>query len=181
MTPRPARSLFLICSPSYARWQRLLRRCAPKRLSLPALHVSGLLFSVSLLLLGASSTNPAPTPTIVKGFSLRRFTKEGVRRDTDLRADEARYFTRSELTLAGVTYTIYANDSANRPETVFTTPSATALPDQKILRGEQSVRVVRDDFEVSGEHWIYDHEAKTFNIGENARTVIKATLPDILK
>jgi hypothetical protein len=140
-----------------------------------------LLLSPCALLLLPGASAPAVSPTIVKGFSLRRFTKEGDRRDTDLRADEARFFTRSELTLTGATYTLYTNDSANRPETVFTAPSATALPDQKILRGEQSVRVVRDDFEVSGEQWSYDHTAQTMTIGNNARTVINATLPDLIR
>ena len=44
-----------------------------------------------------------------------------------------------------------------------------------------TVRVVRDDFEVSGEQWSYDHAAKTVTIGKNARNVIRATLPDIIR
>jgi lipopolysaccharide export system protein LptC len=172
MTPRPARPFSLLRSPCSG--LRLAGRV--RRAALLALLVA----PCSLLLLPAANA-PTATPTIVKNFSLRRFTKEGDRRDTDLRADEARYFTRSELTLTGATYTLYTHDAANRPETVFTAPTATALPDEKILRGEQSVRVVRDDFEVSGEQWSYDHNAQTLTIGNNARTVINAALPDLIR
>jgi hypothetical protein len=145
-----------------------------------AVGMSLLLAPCSLLLLfGADALKSAPV--IVKNYFQRVFTNdtEGWR-DTDLRAAEARV-SREEVVLTGATYTVYSGDAANRPVTVFTAPSATALPGRKILRGDGPVRVVRDDLEVSGEQWAYDHVAQAITIEKNARTVIRATLPDLIK
>lgn len=131
-----------------------------------------------LLLFGADASQRPP----VKNLDQLRFTDDSNGwRDTRLRAAEAHYVSNNEITLNGVTYTVFSGDAADRPVTVFTASSATALPEQKLLRGDGPVRVVRDDLEVSGEQWSYDHAARTITIEKNARTVVRATLPDLIK
>lgn len=143
----------------------------------PATLLALLLSPFSLLLLFGAD---APKNAAVKNLSLPRFTQDGWR-DTLLRADEARYVSNNEITLMGATYTVFSGDAANRSVTVFTASTATALSDQRLLRGDGPVRVVRDDLEVFGEQWTYDHAAQTITIEKNARTVIRATLPDLIK
>ena len=48
-------------------------------------------------------------------------------------------------------------------------------------RGTSNVRLVRDDIEVTGEEWTYDHNAKKVSLARHARITFKAALPDILK
>jgi hypothetical protein len=47
--------------------------------------------------------------------------------------------------------------------------------------GDGTVRLIRDDIEVTGSGWNYDHPGKKVSITRNVRVVFAAQLNDILK
>jgi hypothetical protein len=47
--------------------------------------------------------------------------------------------------------------------------------------GDQTVRFIQDDIEVTGSRWTYDHTAKKVSLQENVRVTFSAKLNDILK
>ena len=55
------------------------------------------------------------------------------------------------------------------------------LDDQEILRGDQSVKIVNDEVDITGERWNYFHKENIVTIGRNARVVFRGSLPSLLK
>jgi hypothetical protein len=86
-----------------------------------------------------------------------------------------------QVELQGMTLTIFTGDAANTVETVILSPLATIQLDREQVQGESTVRVIRDDIEITGQGWSYDHAVKKVSITRNARIVFQAQLPDILK
>lgn len=87
----------------------------------------------------------------------------------------------NQVELREMTLTIFTGDEANTVETVILSPLATIQLDREQVRGESTVRVIRDDIEITGQGWSYDHAGKKVSIARNARVVFQAQLPDILK
>ncbi len=137
-----------------------------------------LLSPFALLPRGAAAASTAPG----KNLSLRTVTKEGPF-DTWLRAETVSYITPTQFDVTGLNFTKFKGNAANEVDSVLVSPAATVLTDQKILRGDSTVRVVREDhgLEISGEQWSCDYATQTFLIEKNTRVVIYAKLPDILK
>jgi hypothetical protein len=52
---------------------------------------------------------------------------------------------------------------------------------EKIARGDQSVRMIRDDVDVTGVGWTYYYNEKKVLIAHNAHVVFHAGLPQLLK
>lgn len=132
----------------------------------------------------AASGNPnirAPAP--VKNFSLPFFNDAGFRTRL-IRGNEARLADPRKPVLSDVTISLFTGDESNRVTTVLLSTDATVDTEGKIVTGEGAVRLVRDDFELSGEQWRYDYnEADTIqiNIRRKARVVLQAQLESILK
>lgn len=80
-----------------------------------------------------------------------------------------------------MTLTLFSGDAAARVETVFLSPSAKVLVDKRVIFGAETVRVVSDQFELSGVEWRYEHEAKRILISKQARVVFRVELKDVLK
>jgi lipopolysaccharide export system protein LptC len=55
------------------------------------------------------------------------------------------------------------------------------LPKEHRAHGDKSVRYIRDDIEVTGVGWMYDHETKKVSLQQNVRVTFRAQLNDILK
>lgn len=139
---------------------------------------------VLALPVSAIAQTPAPAPAKetppAKNFRLPAFTKEGFRAYL-LNGSEARFTGDKAVDLTDVTLTVFAGDASNHVDTVILSPAATFLTEDNLARGASTVRLIRDDVEVTGSHWTYDHANKKVSIAKNVRVTFKAQLNDILK
>lgn len=136
-----------------------------------------------LLLLGALplglSAQAITAGTPVESFRLPTFTREGHR--SMLLQGSAALVTASRIELREMTLTLFSGDARNLVETVILSPVATVNPESEQVEGAGVVRVIRDDLEITGQGWHYDHAQKKVSITRDARIVFRAQLPDILK
>lgn len=145
------------------------------------LRPAPLLWSLLLLAGGVRAAAPAPTPVVAKNWSLPLFTKEGYRTMT-LRGTEARTISADRIDIVDLNVTTFTGDADAKVESILLCRElASFFPGEKLVRGTSNVRLVRDDIEVTGEEWTYDHNAKKVSLARHARITFKAALPDILK
>ena len=60
-------------------------------------------------------------------------------------------------------------------------PRAVFSPKDHTARGEQTVRFIQDDVEVTGTRWAYDHAAKKVSLEGDVRVTFRARITDILR
>lgn len=128
---------------------------------------------------------PAAGPKIttyapIKNFSLPSFNENGFRTML-IRGREAVMLNANEAKLDDMVLTLFSGDADARVETVFVSPSAHVLVEQRVIFGEESVRVVNDDFELLGTDWRYDDPKRIILISKQARVVFRTELKDIIK
>lgn len=105
--------------------------------------------------------------------------KEGFRSMT-LRGSEVRP-TGKSIEVTDLSITIFSGDAASQVDSMLLSPSAVFTPKENRAGGEKSVRFIRDDIEVTGVGWTYDHTAKKVSLRQNVRVTFTAQLNDILK
>jgi hypothetical protein len=130
--------------------------------------------------------NAAPSPPVLSthapavNWVLPIFTdKEGFRSMT-LRGSEVRP-TGKSIAVTDLSITIFSGDAASQVDSMLLSPSAVFSPKENRAGGEKSVRFIRDDIEVTGVGWTYDHTAKKVSLQQNVRVTFRAQLNDILK
>jgi len=128
-----------------------------------------------------ASPATATQPVVAKNWSLPLFTKEGHRTMT-LRGTEARTLSADRIDIIDLNITTFTGDATAKVDSILLCRElASFFPNEKLVRGDASVRLVRDDIEVTGENWTYNHAAKKVSLARNARVTFKTSLPDILK
>lgn len=115
----------------------------------------------------------------VKDFSLPVFNPAGFR-TLLLRGTEGTRLSADEASLKEMTLTVFSGDEAARVENMLLSPNARVLLEKHVVFGDGAVRLIGDNFELTGTHWRYDHENKTFE-AKDARVVFQTELKDILK
>jgi hypothetical protein len=105
--------------------------------------------------------------------------KEGYRSMT-LRGSEIRPIGRT-IAVTDLSITIFSGDARSAVDTILLSPSAIFSPKENQASGEKSVRLIRDDIEVTGVGWTYDHATKKVSLQQNVRVTFLAQLNDILK
>lgn len=108
------------------------------------------------------------------------FTKDNFHSMT-LRGAKASFPSPNEVEVMDLDLTVFSGDAAKKVETVIRSPAATFLPKQNLARGEVGVRVIRDDLEASGIHWVYDHAQKKVSLHGRVRIVFNAEFKGLLK
>jgi hypothetical protein len=136
--------------------------------------------AVALAAGAACAAQERAVPPPARNWTLPLFTKEGYAQMT-LRGDEVRPVTPDRIDVSGLSVTVYSGDAQAKVDSVLTSPEATFMINEKIARGDRSVRLVRDDAEVTGEMWTYSYNEKKVIIARNARVVFHAPMPDILR
>ena len=165
---------------SFSRLQVGVRNSADHHSTRTALS---LLLTFLSLLPCPAATPPQPaaeisTPAV--NWVLPIFTdKEGYRSMT-LRGSEVRPVGRS-IAVTDMSITIFSGDAATTVDSMLLSPSAIFQPKENRAHGEKSVRFIRDDIEVTGVGWTYDHTAKKVSLEQNVRVTFRAQLNDILK
>ncbi len=143
-------------------------------------------FSVLLLLLvpgsllrsGEPAAPASPAPAV--NWVLPIFTdKEGYRSMT-LRGSEVRPAGKS-IAVTDLSITVFSGDAAAQVDTILLSPAAIFSPKENVARGDSAVRLIRDDVEITGVGWRYDHAGKKVSLQQSVRVVFRAQLNDILK
>ncbi len=136
---------------------------------------AALLGCVSLALAEDAAISPP-----ARNWTLPLFTREGYHQMT-LRGDEVRPQTADRIDIVGLNVTVFSGGPDARVDSVLLSPEATFLINEKVASGDKSVRLVRDDLEVTGEGWRYSYNEKKVLISRHAHVVFHSALPDILK
>lgn len=136
------------------------------------------LLQSSLFLLRAAE--PAPGAP-AKNWVLPLFTdKEGFRSMT-LRGSEAHTVGSNRFDVADLNITVFSGDAAAHVDTVMLAPQASFFQNEKRARGDQTVRVIRDDLEATSQRWVYDHTEKKVSLDGRVRIVFRAELKNLLQ
>ncbi len=116
----------------------------------------------------------------VTNFRVTTFTREGFR-SWLLAGAEGRYVSQDRLDVVNLNLTVFTGDVLNRVESVFLSPAATAHIEKGQVGGSSPLRLITDDFEATGEDWLYDHRQKKVSIRKNVRVVFHAQLQNLLR
>ena len=137
--------------------------------------------AVALLALvpGAPAQDVAVAPP-ARNWTLPLFTKEGYRQMT-LRGDRVQAITADRVDIVGMNVTVFSGGPDPKVDSVLLSPEATFLINEKVARGATTVRLVRDDIEVTGVGWTYIYNEKKVLISRHAHIVFHSALPDLLK
>jgi hypothetical protein len=77
--------------------------------------------------------------------------------------------------------TVFSGDASNRVDSVLLSPIARVSLDEDIARGPGTIRLIRDDLDLTGEQWTYHHAKKSISIAKDVRVVFHSELKDLLK
>lgn len=127
----------------------------------------------------AATTQIAPDKPIIN-FRLPNFTPEG-HRSWLVRGSEARFLKEGQVDITGLNLSIFSGLADGKVETLILSPSAKVVPDDQLVRGNDSIRVINDRFEATGSDWSYSHRDQKVSIGKNVRVVLHTQLKDILQ
>lgn len=105
--------------------------------------------------------------------------KEGFRSMT-LRGTEVRP-AGNRIAVTDLNITIFSGDAHAHVDSILLSPAAVFLPKENRATGDKSVRFIRDDVEVTGVGWSYDHKAKKVSLQQQVRVTFRAQMNDILK
>jgi hypothetical protein len=142
--------------------------------------VRAFLFGLLLLAAGlARADDDVPTEP-AKNFILPTFTPDGFR-SMLLRGSAARLLALRLIELDNMNLTVFHGDASNRVDSVLLSPVARVSLEDNTARGPGAIRLVRDDLDLTGEKWMYDHAKKRISIAQNVRVVFHSELKDLLK
>ena len=128
----------------------------------------------------AASAPPATGSAPAVNWVLPLFTdKEGFRSMT-LRGTEVRPVGKN-IAVTDLSITIFSGDAKAQVDSMLLSPSALFLSQEQRASGDKTVRFIRDDVEVTGLGWTYDHAARKVSLRQNVRVTFRAQLNDILK
>ena len=116
----------------------------------------------------------------VINFRVPTFTKDGFR-SWLLCGSQGRYADQNQLIITNLNLTVFTGDASNQVESILLSPTATAYLDEGQVHGPESLRVIGDNYEATGEDWLYDHRQKKVSIRKNVRVVFRAQLKDLLR
>jgi hypothetical protein len=128
----------------------------------------------------AAPAQDVPIAPPARNWTLPLFTKEGFRQMT-LRGDQVQPVNTDRVDIVGMNVTVFNGAADAQVDSVLLSPQATFLLNERIARGSQTVRLIRDDIEVQGQDWTYFYNEKKVLINRGAHVVFHAALPDILK
>jgi hypothetical protein len=141
----------------------------------PAIFLGLLLLAFNL---GHAAEDTPSEPA--KNFILPTFTREGYY-SMRLCGSEARMLTLHLIELDDMKLTVFSGDASNRVDWVLLSPLARVSIDEDVARGPGTIRLVRDDLDLTGEQWTYNHANKSISIAKNVRVVFHSELTDLLK
>jgi len=141
-----------------------------------------LALAASLAAATAAADGPPSGAAPAKNLSMRLFTPQGYHQ-MDLQGNEARSISSDQIDIVDMNIAVFSGDAAARPDSVILSPAASFFLRESRASGDGAVRLIdyRNNFEVTGEQWVYENTRKKISIARNVRVVIHAALPDLLK
>lgn len=127
---------------------------------------------------GTVPTGGANAPAV--NWALPIFTDKDGFRSMTLRGSEVRP-QGQRVVVTDLSITIFSGDAEAKIDSMLLSPEAVFLTKENRASGEKSVRLIRDDVEVTGVGWTYDHKARKVSLQHNVRVTFRAQLQDILK
>lgn len=126
----------------------------------------------------SATTAPELAPAV--NWVLPIFTdKEGYRSMT-LRGSEVRP-SKESIVVTDLSITIFSGDAAAKVDSILLSREANFFPKENRASGDNAVRFIRDDIEVTGFGWTYDHTAQKITLQRDVRVTFSSQLKDILK
>lgn len=140
---------------------------------------------LALIFVLASGAALAQMPTGKEGapaqnWEMKIFTKEGYR-SMILRGTEVRLGSPNRYDVVDLNITTFSGGTEARIDSILLSPVANFYAKENRASGDQSVRFIRDDMEITGERWTYVHSQRKVTIQQNTRVVFHAALPDLLR
>lgn len=141
-----------------------------------------LLLASAVPALAANSSRISSKDPIIN-FTLPTFTNPDGHRQWLIRGSEAWMTEENVIDVKGLSLTVFRGDASNQINTMMLSPAARVLPDEKIVTGDSTLRVINlsDGIEVTGENWRYADETKTITLAKNVRVILQAEFKNILK
>lgn len=136
-----------------------------------------------LVLLGvmAAAAHGQLTPEApIKNFKLPMFDNAGVKQ-WDLRGEEARYFNENRVDLYRMILEVFNTDGSGEVQVEISSPHATVFPNEQTVTGEDAIRIVSKNFEITGRNFTWKGREQNATIREDVRVVFKTPIKDILK
>ena len=127
-----------------------------------------------------AATTQISTDKPIINFRLPTFTPDG-HRSWLVRGSEARFASQDQIDVKELTLSIFSSQADDKIDTMILSPTATVLPSEAVITGQDTIRVINDDFEATGSGWRYQHKEKSVSIARNVRVVFHAELKDFLK
>lgn len=139
-----------------------------------------ILVSVISAVPGSEPAKSAPTSAPAVNWVLPIFTdKEGYRSMT-LRGSEVRPVGRT-VAVTDLSITIFSGDAEAKVDSILLSREARFFPKEQRATGDDSVRYIRGEIEVTGNGWTYEHDTKKVSLQRNVRVTFNSQLNDILK
>jgi hypothetical protein len=85
------------------------------------------------------------------------------------------------IAITNLMITTFTGEARAAVDSILLSPSAVFSPQDHTARGEQTVRFIQDDVEVTGTRWAYDHAAKKVSLEGDVRVTFRARITDILR
>lgn len=118
----------------------------------------------------------------VKNFRLPSFNEQG-NRIRFLRGGEARYISQTQIDITDLNFAQFEGDGSTDATNLILAPSATVSmsgKDRYVLSGKESVRLITEKAEATGEDWTYDYAGQRLILKKNVRVVFDTQLKGIL-
>jgi hypothetical protein len=154
-----------------------------RRLLLQASLIFCLLPSGAVRAQAPAEVPPAPTaiaPAPAINWVLPIFTDKEGHRAMTLRGSEVRPSGKN-IAVTDLSITIFTGGANPQVDSMLLAPAAVFSTKDNRASGDKTVRYIRDDVEVTGTGWTYDHDAKKVSLQQNVRVTFRAQLNDILK
>jgi hypothetical protein len=134
-------------------------------------------FLASMLASQAQDIAVAPPAS---NWTLPLFTREGYHQMT-LRGELVHPVDSDRVDVTGMNFTVFSGGSDARVDSVILSPNAKFMINERMASGAGTVRLIRDDIDVTGEDWSYSYNEKKVLIMRKAHVVFHAALPEMLK
>jgi hypothetical protein len=115
-----------------------------------------------------------------RNWVLPLFTNEGYHSIT-LRGDEVHPVGADRIEVVNINIIIFSSDAESRPVSILLSPEATFFARENRASGPSSVRLIRNDGEITGENWSYEQAGEKVSIRSHVHVVFKEPLNDLLK
>ncbi|MCH6258536.1 hypothetical protein MLD52_18390 [Puniceicoccaceae bacterium K14] len=146
-------------------------------------HRATILSWVAALAFSALSGNAQEAISLnapVENFKTPLFNEDGYR-SWHLKADQAIYQNETEVKILGLYARQFSGDEKNEVISTLETPEGTYDLNNNLAHGAGIITVKSDQFQLTGQAWIWQTQKNTVTIHKDAKIKIFAEIGNILK